>query len=301
MRRATDPRRRTAWSAMAGALALVFATGCVSVAEHRKLERDVRKLKQGQGDRSARSDIADLSSQIDALREDLKRLEGRLDEVSHESKRALSESQRARKEAASVVAASIPAVEGEPPPGGELAPGDEPAAGEPLPLGAHEPATMQPEAGASRAEAQDDERVEAEAEAEGAPPAGKSAEVSAYREAYAAWRSEDDATCIDRFRQFLQTYPSSGYADDAAYWMADCYFRQGDYRTAVVRFDDVVTRYPQGNKAADALYREGEALVRLGPSYTKAARKAFERVVREYPESGRAKEAQNQLKLLGTG
>ena len=78
----------------------------------------------------------------------------------------------------------------------------------------------------------------------------------------------------------MQTYPASGYADDAAYWMADCYFKQGDYKTAVLRFDDVVTKYPNGDKAADALYRQGEALLKLGPGYGKAAGKAFERVLR---------------------
>ena len=121
-------------------------------------------------------------------------------------------------------------------------------------------------------------------------------ELRAYREAYAAWRSDDNATCVDRFREFLQTHPASAYADDAAYWMADCHFKQGDYRTAVLRFDDVAGRYPTGNKAADALYRQGEALLRLG--YGEAAMKAFERVLNEYPDSPRANEAKRQVDLL---
>jgi tol-pal system protein YbgF len=136
-------------------------------------------------------------------------------------------------------------------------------------------------------------------------PAGEEgvgpAELQAYREAYAAWRTDDPGTCIDRFRSFLQTYPSSPYADDAAYWMADCYFKQGDFKTAVLRFDDVVNRYPSGNKAPDALYRQGEALMRMGPGYGSAAGKAFERVLKEYPDSERAKEAKRQLQLLGSG
>jgi tol-pal system protein YbgF len=136
----------------------------------------------------------------------------------------------------------------------------------------------------------------------GAPAAGAaSGELNAYRNAYAEWRKGDAPACIDRFREFLQTYPASGYADDAAYWMADCYFRRGDYKTAVLRFDDVVTKYPGGDKAADALYRQGEALLKLGPGYGKAAGKAFERVLKEYPNSARAPEAKKQLDLLGTG
>ena len=127
------------------------------------------------------------------------------------------------------------------------------------------------------------------------------AELQAYREAYAAWRGDEPGVCIDRFRNFLQTYADSGYADDAAYWMADCYFKDGDYKAAVLRFEDVVARYPTGNKAADALYRQGEALLRLGPSYGKAAGNAFQRVLEEYPDSSRAPEAKRQLNLLGAG
>jgi TolA-binding protein len=62
-----------------------------------------------------------------------------------------------------------------------------------------------------------------------------------------------------------------------------------------------VARYPTGNKAPDALYRQGEALLRLGPGYGKAAGKAFERVIAEYPDSARAQEARKQLDLLGAG
>ena len=98
----------------------------------------------------------------------------------------------------------------------------------------------------------------------------------------------------------MQTYPSSTYAENASYWMADCYFKRGDYKTAVLRFDDVVNRYPGGRRAPDALYRQGEALLRRGPIYGKAASKAFERVVREYPDSTRAQEAKKQLEILGS-
>ena len=138
----------------------------------------------------------------------------------------------------------------------------------------------------------------------GEPPAAAGAsvdEVAEYRAAHAAWRAGDLDGCIDRFKSFLQTRPASPYADDAAYWMAECHFKQGDYKSAILRFDDVVARYPEGDKSADALYRQGEALLKLGPGYAKAAGKAFERVIEEYPSSPRASEAKRQLDLLGSG
>jgi tol-pal system protein YbgF len=126
-----------------------------------------------------------------------------------------------------------------------------------------------------------------------------SAEVQAYRDAYAKWREEDNAACVDLFGKFLQTYPASDHAGDATYWLADCYFKQGNYSAAVLRFDDVARQYPTGNKAADALYRQGEALLRMG--HGTAAGNAFEKVLRDYPESARAQEAKRQLALLGAG
>ncbi len=126
-------------------------------------------------------------------------------------------------------------------------------------------------------------------------------EVRGYRAAWSAWSRGEAEGCIDHFREFLQTYASSTYAENASYWMADCYFKRGDYKTAILRFDDVVARYPTGERAPDALYRQGEALLRLGPGYGKAAGKAFERVVQEYPDSARVHEAKKQLELLGSG
>jgi tol-pal system protein YbgF len=250
-------------------LALVggpVATGCVTVAEYRKLERDVIDLKRGDGSEGVAGErLAELSAQVESLEQQIARLEGRLEVAEHNVEAAMREARAARAEAASA---------------GSRASGSGPATA----------------AGTGSGGTPQESTTDAEVSTEVA-----SDEVRAYRAAYAAWRSGDPDVCIDQFRKFLQTYPDSAYADDAAYWMADCYFKDGDYKTAVLRFDDVAARYPTGNKAADALYRQGEALLRLGPGYGKAAGKAFERVLREYPDSARAPEAKRQLDLLGSG
>ena len=250
-------RRRRRWlAALASALALPLATGCVTVAEFRKLEREVTDMKRGGGptEESRRLRVADLSTQVDSLEAEVRNLGGRLDVSEHRVAEALREAQAARAEVAALGSS------------GPVADGTDHVGGSPE---------------------------------EGDVSAGAD-EIAAYRAAHDAWRSEDSETCVDRFSDFLQTYPASAYADDSAYWLADCYFKEGDYKTAVLRFDDVVSRYPTGNKAADALYRQGEALLRMGPGYGKAAGKAFERVVREYPDSGRAAAANKQLDLLGS-
>ncbi len=164
----------------------------------------------------------------------------------------------------------------------------------------HQAAKAMEQARAARSAAAATDPAPAAAQPSDPVPDGASAEeVRAYREAWTAWSEGKAEVCIDRFRDFLQTYASSTYAENASYWMADCYFKRGDYKTAILRFDDVVARYPDGKRAPDALYRQGEALLRAG--YGQAAGKAFERVIEEYPESTRAREARRQLELLGSG
>jgi tol-pal system protein YbgF len=238
-------------------LALPLLTGCVTVADFRKVQRDVVDLKRNaerSGGGAPRERLAELAARIDALEQESELLRGRLEVTEHRVGEALREARAARQEGATK------AVElGAAAPGDGATPASEGAAGGNAML---------------------------------------SEELAAYKAARSTWSSSDWVACVDRLGEFLQTYPSSVYADDAAYWRADCYFQQGNYKKAILRFDDVVARYPNGNKAADALYREGEALLRLGSAYNTAARKAFERVLAEYPDSDRAAEASQQLKLL---
>lgn len=138
------------------------------------------------------------------------------------------------------------------------------------------------------------------AEGEPAPTEGPaSEELALYREAYDAWRTNDYATCVDRFGRFLQSFASSKYADDAAFWLADCHYRQGDLKTAILRFDEVATGHPESDKAPEALFRQGEALLQMGPQFSKAAQKAFQRVVDNYPDSKRARDAKERLAIIG--
>ncbi len=238
-------------------LAIPLVTGCVTVADFRKVQQEVVVLKRNaarSGGGAPRERLAELAARVDALEQETELLSGQLEVVGHRVGEALREARAARQEGATEAVES-----GAAHPGEGAGPGGAGAAGENTAL---------------------------------------SEELAAYKAARSTWSSSDWEVCVDRLGEFLQTYPSSVYADDAAYWRADCYFQQGNYKKAILRFDDVVARYPNGNKAADALFREGEALLRLGPAYNTAARKAFERVLAEYPDSDRAAEASQQLELL---
>ncbi len=279
---------------MMAALLVPLLVGCVSVAEFRRLERDV-DLMQRKDRGTGREQIASVSTEMDELSEQIRQLRGRLDVVENQTRKAAEDARAARKQATVLPPSEMT------PPDAEVLARTEPPLGTPQMTARPEPlektpALARPEEPSSPPLGTSTARVPEPS----AAPSG-SDEVQSYRSAYAAWRSGDYASCIDQFRKFLQTHPASPYADDSAYWMADCYFKRGEYRTAILRFDDVVKRYPKGNKAADALYKQGEALRKSGPAYEKAARQAFEQVIADYPDSPRADDARSQIQQLSGG
>jgi tol-pal system protein YbgF len=265
------------------------------VAEHRKLERQVIDLQRGKGTTSGRERLADLAAELDELTTRLRELNGKLEEVDQVAERALREAQRARREAARGSADDSMAGESD---GDAALLGAGGAATAGSSLAGSTPGTNSASGGdAGQSMSLGTPIVPADEDLGNDPTAA----VRAYKEALSSWRNNDYAACIDRFRGFLQTYASSSRADDAAFWVGDCHYRQGEFKNAVVRFDDVVRNYPTGNRAPDALYRQGESLLKLGPTFHPAARRAFERVLKEYPDSARAVEAGRQLELRSPG
>jgi tol-pal system protein YbgF len=262
---------------------LASTLGCATVAELRKVEKRVIEMERGRpASTGLREQIADYVAEIDGLRDELRTLEGRLEVAEKAAADALSDSRRARMDVAQIKShaqregASF---------GGATGSGSSETTSASV-VGAIDGSSTSTDSGSA---------------GDGSPSEVLSVEIQAYRTAHAAWQSEDTAACVERFREFLQTYPASPYADDAAFWMADCYYKQAEYKKAVLRFDEVVRNYPAGNKASDALYRQGESLLKLGPGFREAAKRAFERVIKEYPDSARSTEAKRQLELYTAG
>lgn len=256
-----------AWAGLV--LGLGSLAGCASQGDFLRLQEQVssyHKGKRGGPDPFAR--IAQLSAEVDSMRQEMRDLQGELELARKESADALEEVRRTRASLAEQSSTAAVAVNAAP----TSLPADEAAA---LPA-------LTPPSPPS-------------------PPTSAGQELSGYQEALDAWRKKEYGVCIDRFTTFLQGFPTSGYADDAAYWLADCTYKNEEYKRAVVRFSDVVRVYPDSPKAPDALYRQGESLLKLGPRFVEAARTVFKRLQNDYPESDRAPEAKRQLERLGPG
>ena len=261
---------RAFWYSVArsgAAIALMAGlTGCVTQGDFLRLQEKVAELHPPDRDEpDPFTRIAQLSADVDAMRQEIRDLKGELELARKEASDALEEVRRTRMAVAQGAASgqeqaasgSEAAVEAD---GGEVAAS---------PVGSR---VSQPDR-----------------------------ELEGYQNALEAWRANDFKECIDQFTAFLQAYPTSGYADDAAYWLADCTYKNDEFKRAVVRFNAVVSVYPESPKAPDALYRQGESLLKLGPKFHEAARTVFKRVQKDYPDSDRAVQAAKQLERLGPG
>ena len=264
-----------------GVLCLLCA--CVTVPEFRTLQRDVEQLKKGKGSApsadSWSSDgkagatsgnrLAEQGAEIDALTAEVAELRGEVEALRKQVEQGT---------------ASRPPVGGAAPAAGAAgaaagAGGEPVAAVPPTPTGE----TPSPDEGSAPAE-----------------------EIRDYEDAFRRYRAADYPGAIDRFQVFLQTHPSSEYADNALFWMGDSYFKLNDFEQAAVAFDKVVKRFPNGNKVPDALYRQGVSLLEIGKrtkqqkTYTPAACQIFRRITDEYPNSERVPEARRQLEKCPT-
>ena len=261
-------RPRSVVLRLVGVALIVGLAGCATQGDFLRLQEKVAELHppdRSEPDPFTR--IAQLSADVDAMRQEIRDLKGELEIARKEASDALEEARRTRVTMAQGAAAANGA---NPNSSGSEAGGE--AAGTAGAASAVETSVSRPDR-----------------------------ELEGYQNALEAWRANDFKECIDQFTAFLQAFPTSGYADDAAYWLADCTYKNDEFKRAVVRFNAVVSVYPESPKAPDALYRQGESLLKLGPKFHEAARTVFKRVQKDYPDSDRAVEAAKQLERLGPG
>ena len=116
---------------------------------------------------------------------------------------------------------------------------------------------------------------------------------------------------IDQYRSLIREFPDSGYAGAARervrqltdllaehdFGIGYFYLRKGSTVAALSRFTVIEQRFPEYGAKAKLFYYEGVALDRLGRK--DEARRYFERIVEEFPQSEYAKKAKSRAGAKG--
>jgi len=114
-------------------------------------------------------------------------------------------------------------------------------------------------------------------------------EGEAYRAAYALVRGQEFDAAVNAFDSFLRRFPDGRYAPNAHYWLGELYLviDPPDPEASRQAFTLLLDQYPRNAKVPDALYKLGR--VHFIKGNNDRAREFLRRVMREYPESSAAR------------
>jgi outer membrane protein assembly factor BamD len=116
----------------------------------------------------------------------------------------------------------------------------------------------------------------------------------------------------DECRQVLAQFPNSQFAPQVEqtlrnvqeilaeheFRVGSFYFNKNSLAAAINRHLNTVNHYPLYSKADEALYQTGQAYGKLGASFREQTVDAFQRIVRDYPMSPLAEDAERRLREL---
>lgn len=118
-------------------------------------------------------------------------------------------------------------------------------------------------------------------------------EQTAYQNAVDMILKQRDYTgAIAAFQKFQKDFPDSTFTPNSHYWLGQLYFAKKQDKEAVKSFAAVVS-YKDSNKRADALVKLGDIAARNNNAAQ--AKKYYQQVVTEYPNSVSAKVAKTHL------
>jgi len=257
--------------------AMLFVSGCalnrdVNSLDQRitqlEMENQILKKSQGTSETGLRDMYAGQRAESDALKEEIRNINGRLDETDHRLQMATESMAASLKntetalnhfsQTASENQSRILRVEkfvG-------FEPGGEPG-------------------------------VEAKVSAPAEP---KMSEEELYKVSKQAYDRTDYETARQGFVKFLEIYPKSDQADNARFWIGEIYFNEGWHQKAILEYQEVIEKYPKSNKAAGAYLKQGLAFEKLGEKAN--ALLVLRMLIEKFPNSSEAGIARQKVSQI---
>lgn len=98
------------------------------------------------------------------------------------------------------------------------------------------------------------------------------------------------------FAELIDKHPQSGHADNAQFWIGESYYKEKWYEKAILEYQKVIEKYPKGNKVQASLLKQGFAFLNLGDSAN--ARLILKELIRKYPKSNESAIARKKIEGL---
>jgi len=118
----------------------------------------------------------------------------------------------------------------------------------------------------------------------------------AYQKAFDLLRDLRYEQAISAFRHFLSQYPNSRYSHIAQYWLGEAGYARSQFAAAIKDYQALLDHHANSPKRPQAMLKIGYSYYKL--KNIKAAKASFEKVVKTYPGTTEAGQAQKMLKDL---
>lgn len=99
------------------------------------------------------------------------------------------------------------------------------------------------------------------------------------------------------FSDYLKNFPTNPLAGNAQFYLGEISYAQDNFADAVTQYDMVLYSYPKSFKLAASLLKKGQAEIKLGQKAS--GTRDLREVVRRFPGTDEARQAQARLKELG--
>jgi tol-pal system protein YbgF len=128
-----------------------------------------------------------------------------------------------------------------------------------------------------------------------APPAASaSAADTLYQAGFEKYQTGDLDGAVVALYEVVVNFPTDPARERAQFLVGEIFFTQKDYRGAVGELESLVAAVPGGSRVPDALLKIGMAQRALGEDAR--AKRAWEHLVKEHPNSGAARQARTLLR-----
>jgi tol-pal system protein YbgF len=117
-----------------------------------------------------------------------------------------------------------------------------------------------------------------------------------YDAAFATMHDGKLEAALSRFSEFVSTCPNGVQIPDARYWIGECLFSLSRFKESLDSLQDFSSTYPASPKLPQALYKVGRCYQEL--KMNQQARKAFDKVIKQFPRTIEADNAQDRLKEM---
>lgn len=124
----------------------------------------------------------------------------------------------------------------------------------------------------------------------------KLTEDELYKVSKQAYDRGDYETARQGFIKFIEIYPKSDQGDNARFWIGEIYFSEGWYQKAILEYQEVIEKYPKGNKVPGAYLKQGLSFEKLGEKAN--ALLVLRMLMEKYPDSSEAKIAGQKVSQI---